>query len=198
MAANVLELTAEIVIAHASVTEMSSDDLLKEIKTVYATLQALEKGEKPVTIETPTKVEEKPAAPPAIQETKKRGRKPKALQISAIEKTEPISEKIEEKPATPPAPVLTIEEAFKPDQVACMICGKTGMKTLKRHLGTAHNMKPGPYRKQFNIPKDQPLAATAYVEKRRQAALDRGLGDKLVAARAARKTKKTAQEQTGE
>ena len=187
MAANLVELTAEIVIAHASVTEMSSDDLLKEIKTVYATLQALEKGEKPVTIETPTKVEEKPAVPPAIQEAKKRGRKPK-------ESMEPVTAKTEEETAPPPTPAiptvpaLTIEEAFKPDQVACMICGKTGMKTLKRHLGTAHNMKPGPYRKQFNIPKDQPLAATAYVEKRRQAALDRGLGEKLVAARAAKKT----------
>jgi predicted transcriptional regulator len=82
---------------------------------------------------------------------------------------------------------MTIEEAFKPDQVACMICGKTGMVTLKRHLSTAHDLKPGKYRKQFNIPKDQPLAAAEYVAKRRQAALDRGLGDKLAAARAAKK-----------
>jgi predicted transcriptional regulator len=48
-------------------------------------------------------------------------------------------------------------------------------------------LKPGQYRKQFNIPKDQPLAATEYVAKRRQIALDRGLGDKLVAAREAKK-----------
>jgi hypothetical protein len=30
---------------------------------------------------------------------------------------------------------MIIEEAFKPDQVACMICGKKGMTTLKRHIG---------------------------------------------------------------
>lgn len=42
MANNILDLTADIVIAHASVTEMSSNELLTEIKTVYATLQALE------------------------------------------------------------------------------------------------------------------------------------------------------------
>jgi len=40
-----------------------------------------------------------------------------------------------------------------------------------------------------NIPKDQPLAATEYVAKRRQMALDRGLEHKLAAARAAKKAK---------
>jgi len=43
------------------------------------------------------------------------------------------------------------------------------------------------------IPKDQPLAATEYVEKRRQAALDRGLGEKMAAARAAKKAKQTGE-----
>ena len=172
MATNLLDLTADIVIAHASVTEMSSDDLLKELKTVYATLQALERGEKPVTIET------------SAQEPKKRSKK-------AQEPAEPVAEKAEEKPAIPPAPAMTILEAFKPDQVACMICGKAGMKTLKRHLSSAHDLKPGQYRKQFNIPKGQPLAASEYVEKRRQIALDRGLGDKLAAARDAKKMKQT-------
>ena len=167
MATDLIDLTADIVIAHASITEMSSDDLLKELKRVYATLAGLEKGE----IEISDK------------ETKKRGRKAqKTVEASA-----------EEKPAIPPAPALTIEEAFKPDQVACMICGKKGLTTLKRHLTTAHNLKPGQYRKQFNIPKDKPLAATEYVAKRRQMALDRGLGEKMAAARAARKTKQTGE-----
>jgi predicted transcriptional regulator len=171
MASNLLDLTADIVIAHASMTEMSSDDLLKELKMVYATLEGLEKGEDLGPIEMPA------------QEPKKRSKKTQ-------ESAEPTAE---EKPATPPAPAMTILEAFKPDHVGCMICGKTGMKTLKRHLGTAHNLKPGQYRKQFKIPKDQPLAATEYVEKRRQAALDRGLGDKLAAARAAKKERETGE-----
>jgi predicted transcriptional regulator len=161
------ELTAEIVIAHANMNEMSSDDLLKELKMVYATLKSLGKDEIEVS----------------AQEPKKRGRKPKAI----IETT------AEEKHAIPQAPAMTIEEAFKPDQVACMICGKKGLTTLKRHLTTAHNLKPGQYRKQFNIPKDQPLAAADYVAKRRQSALDRGLGDNLAKARAARKAKQTAE-----
>jgi predicted transcriptional regulator len=161
------ELTAEIVIAHANMNEMSSDDLLKELKMVYATLKNLGKDD----IEIPT------------QEPKKRGRKPKAM-------VETITV---EKPSIPQAPAMTIEEAFKPDQVACMICGKKGLTTLKRHLTTAHNLKPGQYRRQFNIPKDQPLAATDYVAKRRQAALDRGLGDNLAKARAAKKAKQTGE-----
>jgi predicted transcriptional regulator len=138
MLTDLIDLTADIVISHASVTEMSSNDLLKEIKAVYATLEALSKGVKA---------------------------------------------------AIPPAPAMTIEEAFKPDQVACMVCGKTGMKTLKRHLASAHDLKPGQYKRQFKIPKDQPLAAMEYVEQRRRVALERGLGEKLAAARAAKKNK---------
>jgi predicted transcriptional regulator len=61
------------------------------------------------------------------------------------------------------------------------------MKTLTRHLKTAHDLKPGQYRKQFGIPSTQSLAAKNYSESRRQMAIDRGLGDKLAAARAARK-----------
>ena len=174
MATNLLDLTAEIVGAHASVTEMTSDELLTEIKMVYATLEGLEKGEESVSVEKPA------------QEPKKRSKKtPETAHL--------IEASAEEKPVIPPAPALTIEEAFKPDQVACMICGKKGLTTLKRHLTAAHDLKPGQYRKQFNIPKDQPLAATEYVAKRRQIALDRGLGDKLVAARAARKAKQTGE-----
>ncbi|MBU4581938.1 MAG: MucR family transcriptional regulator [Proteobacteria bacterium] len=70
-----------------------------------------------------------------------------------------------------------------------MICGKTGMKTLKRHIASAHDLKPGQYKRQFKIPKDQPLAAMEYVEKRRRIALERGLGEKLAAAREAKKNK---------
>ncbi len=159
MATDLLELTADIVIAHANMNELSSDDLLKELRAVHATLQGLQSGEIEIS----------------DQEPKKRGRKAK------------------ETPAISLAPALTLEEAFKPNQVACMICGKKGLTTLKRHLTMAHNLKPGQYRKQFNVPKEQPLAATDYIAKRRQAALDRGLGENLAKARAARKAKQTAE-----
>ncbi len=45
MAATLLELTTDIVTSHASVTAMSTEDLIQEIQKIYGTLQALEKGE---------------------------------------------------------------------------------------------------------------------------------------------------------
>ncbi len=160
MPTDLRELTADIVIAHVNKNELSSDDLLKELKTVYATLEGLGKVETEV----------------AIQEPQKQDRKAKRVAKAAT-------------PAVPLATTMTIEEAFKPDQVACMICGKKGLITLKRHLRIAHDLKPAQYRKQFNVPKDQPLSATDYVEKRRQAALVKGLKEKMAAARTAKKAK---------
>src|SRR6185369_2506316 len=69
--------------------------------------------------------------------------------------------------AAPGAPAMTIKKAFQNDQVCCLICGKTGFKTLTRHLKQAHNLKPGQYRKQFNIPASQSLTAKNYSEARR-------------------------------
>ena len=69
-----------------------------------------------------------------------------------------------------------------------MICGQ-GFKTLKRHLAQAHDLKPGQYRKQFNIPSSMSLTAKSYSESRRQSAIDRGLGDNLAKARAVRAAK---------
>ncbi len=42
--ATLLEMAKDIVIAHATSTPMSKEDLLKEIQDVYAALSALEKG----------------------------------------------------------------------------------------------------------------------------------------------------------
>jgi predicted transcriptional regulator len=96
-----------------------------------------------------------------------------------------------ETPAEESKPQLTIKRAFKKDEVICMICNK-GFKTLKRHLTLAHDLKPGEYRKQFNIPSTQSLAAKSYSDSRRQMALDKGLGAGLVKFRASQAAKKVA------
>jgi predicted transcriptional regulator len=70
-----------------------------------------------------------------------------------------------------------------------MVCGKGGMKTLARHLAQAHGLKPGEYRKQFSIPKDQPLTARNFSETRKKMAQERGLADNLAKARAVRAAK---------
>ena len=43
--ATLLEMATEIVAAHASTSGMTKDEIISEIKEVYATLSALEKGE---------------------------------------------------------------------------------------------------------------------------------------------------------
>lgn len=85
---------------------------------------------------------------------------------------------------------VPLEAAFGADKVFCMVCGK-GMKTLKRHLSTAHNLKPGQYRKQYNIPAGTPLVAKNYSEARKKMAQQLNLAERLVKARAARKKKRT-------
>ncbi|PLX84093.1 MAG: MucR family transcriptional regulator [Desulfuromonas sp.] len=85
-------------------------------------------------------------------------------------------------------PAVSRKKAFGKDKVYCMICGK-GFKTLSRHLNTTHDMKPAEYRKKFDIPRSQSLAARSYSESRRQMAVDRGLADNLAKAREAKKKK---------
>jgi predicted transcriptional regulator len=74
-------------------------------------------------------------------------------------------------------PAITVKEAFKKNEIICMVCGKGKMKTLARHLNMEHNMKPGEYRKQFGIPGKQSLTAKSFSEARRKMAEERGLGD---------------------
>lgn len=105
----------------------------------------------------------------------------KALQ--AMEKGEDVAAEASTEAVA--APTISRKKAFGKDKVVCMLCGKE-MKTLTRHLKTVHNLKPGEYRKQFDIPRTQPLAARAYSESRRQMAMERGLGANLAKARAAR------------
>lgn len=89
------------------------------------------------------------------------------------------------------APAMSLKKAFQNDSVSCLICGKTGFKTLTRHLRQAHDMKPGQYRKQFNIPSSQSLTAKSYSESRRNAANKNNLAANLEKARAVRAAKNT-------
>jgi predicted transcriptional regulator len=107
--------------------------------------------------------------------------------LSEIQKVYAALQALESGAETPaaeaPKAAITVKDAFKKNEVVCMICSKGGFKTLTRHLKTAHDMKPGAYRKQFGIARTQPLAARSFSESRRQMAQDRGLGDVLAKAR---------------
>jgi predicted transcriptional regulator len=94
-------------------------------------------------------------------------------------------------------PTLTLKEAFKKNEIVCLVCGKGGFKTLARHLSTAHAMKPGAYKKQFGIASKQALSAKSYSEARRKMALDRGLADNLAKAREVRMGNIEARKEAG-
>lgn len=57
----ILEMAKDIVIAHAKTTPMTKEELLKEIKEVYASLSALEKGDEDIDVEFVQAEEVKPA-----------------------------------------------------------------------------------------------------------------------------------------
>ena len=137
----ILEMTASIVAAHAQTTALTTEEVIGELKKVYAALQAIESG---TVVSEDTGTNE------------------------------------------PAATALTIRQAFKTNEVFCLVCGKGGMKTLTRHLNQAHQLKPGQYRKQFSIPKTQPLMSKAYAAKRKEIAAGMDLGANLEKARAAR------------
>src|SRR6185369_2791663 len=80
-------------------------------------------------------------------------------------------------------PTLTVKQAFKKNEVICMVCNKRGFQTLKKHLTIAHKLTPGQYRKQFGIKSSQKLAAKSFSEARSKAAIDRGMVDILAKAR---------------
>lgn len=70
--------------------------------------------------------------------------------------------------------------------ITCMICGYSG-KLLTPHLKSKHQITPREYRKKFNIPARTPLVSKAYRAKRSKIAKETGIGEKLKAARKAKK-----------
>lgn len=86
---------------------------------------------------------------------------------------------------------INFKQIFRKDEVICLICNK-GFKTLKRHLSMAHGLKPGEYKKRFDIPAKYTLIASSYSEERKKAAIDRGQGDILAKARQKKAAMKAA------
>ena len=68
----ITELASEIVLAHASNTSMTKEELIAELKEVHATLIALEKGE---AVSGQLTEEEQEATAPAITKRKAFGKK---------------------------------------------------------------------------------------------------------------------------
>jgi len=74
-------------------------------------------------------------------------------------------------------PAVPIRRSIQPDHLVCLEDGAK-VKTLKRHLQSAHGMTPQQYREKWGLPRDYPMTAPAYSERRSQMARDLGLGRK--------------------
>lgn len=75
----------------------------------------------------------------------------------------------------PRRPAVPVRSAVKPDSIACLECGHRS-KMLKRHLRVQHNLAPDAYRVRWGLPRDYPLVAGNYSERRRDLAKSIGLG----------------------
>ena len=79
----------------------------------------------------------------------------------------------------PPEPKLQlavpVRRSIRPDHLVCLICGKE-QKLLKRHLAVHHELSPAQYRAMFELKPDYPMTAPRYAQKRRELALEIGLG----------------------
>jgi predicted transcriptional regulator len=67
MASELLNLTAQIVISHAAVTQLTSKELLQEIKEVHGVLTSLAKDLEVPETKTPVKRPRKPRAVKALK-----------------------------------------------------------------------------------------------------------------------------------
>lgn len=85
--------------------------------------------------------------------------------------------------ATPPVetkpvvPAVSIRKSVTADAITCLECGLT-FKSIKRHIGTSHDMTPEQYRERWGLPRDYPMVAPAYSERRSALAKENGLGRK--------------------
>src|SRR3546814_4400820 len=93
-------------------------------------------------------------------------------------------------------PAVSIRASIKPDYIVCLEDGKK-LKMLRRHLMTHYNMTPEDYRAKWNLPKDYPMVAPNYAEKRRALAKAIGLGTKGRGGGRKKATARGAKQPTG-
>jgi predicted transcriptional regulator len=85
----------------------------------------------------------------------------------------------EEPPEEKLQPAVPIKKSVFGDYLICLEDGKK-LKMLKRHLKTAYNMEPHEYRKRWGLPRDYPMVAPNYAQRRSSLAKQHGLGRKLL------------------
>jgi predicted transcriptional regulator len=82
------------------------------------------------------------------------------------------------KPATETGertPAVPIRRSVHRDYVVCLECGWRG-QMLRRHLATGHGLSVDQYRAHWNLPREHPITAPGYSERRSGLAKQIGLG----------------------
>ena len=77
--------------------------------------------------------------------------------------------------APPQEPAVSIRASIKPEYLVCLEDGAK-VKMLKRYLSTHFGLTPDEYRAKWNLPKDYPMVAPNYAARRRELAMEIGLG----------------------
>jgi len=82
-----------------------------------------------------------------------------------------------EAPAEPTKaePAVEVRKSVFADHLVCLACGQS-FKTLKRHLGSEHQLTPSEYRAKYGLPHSYPMVAPAYAKFRSAMAKKVGLG----------------------
>lgn len=110
------------------------------------------------------------------------------LEGGAVEQPQEAAAQEPQKPAVP------LRRSVQQDHLVCLEDG-TKVKTLKRHLQSAHGITPQQYREKWGLPRDYPMTAPAYSERRSQMARDLGLGRKAGQAQARKGGRRRAEAQ---
>jgi predicted transcriptional regulator len=72
-------------------------------------------------------------------------------------------------------PAVRIRRSVHRDYVVCLECGWRG-QMLRRHLATGHGLSLDAYRARWNLPREHPMTAPGYSERRSSLAKQIGLG----------------------
>ena len=78
------------------------------------------------------------------------------------------------------APAVPVKKSVFPDFIVCLEDGKK-LKMLKRHLKTSYGLTPEAYREKWGLPRDYPMVAPSYAQRRSTLAKSIGLGRKPAA-----------------
>lgn len=79
-------------------------------------------------------------------------------------------------------PAVPIEQSVSPDKIICLYCGKE-VRTIKRHLKSAHGVTPEQYRERWELDENYPMACSNFKEDRAKMARKTGLGKHRIRAK---------------